>query len=120
MAFLALLFTIIGLLVDDCLKCQSIVFKEQDMDFPFCLIWANEKWTRRWDGWKVMCSLPKTTPRTLTGHLSKTWCLLRDDRYIRINGRPIIIVYRTDILPEPLPRLNDGANMCDHSWATLI
>jgi len=70
-------------------------------DFPFCLMWANENWTRRWDG---------SAQEVL---ISQDWRLadetalidgfarhFRDRRYIRIRGRPLLMIYRADVIPD--------------------
>ena len=72
------------------------------MDFPFLLIWANENWTRRWDGLNNDILIAQHhSPESDKAFIKDLEPYLRDERYIRIGDRPIIIVYRTDILPEP-------------------
>lgn len=72
------------------------------MDFPFLLIWANENWTRRWDGLDNDILIAQDhSPESDKAFIQDLEPYLRDERYIRIGDRPIVIVYRTDILPEP-------------------
>jgi len=72
------------------------------MDFPFLLIWANENWTRRWDGLENDILIAQNhSPESDRAFIKDLEPYLRDERYIRLGDRPIIIVYRTDILPEP-------------------
>jgi lipopolysaccharide biosynthesis protein len=73
-----------------------------DMDFPFCLCWANENWTRRWDGAEDQVLIAQT--HTEVEHLAFIRDIIPhflDNRYIRVNGKPILLVYRVDILPNP-------------------
>jgi hypothetical protein len=71
-------------------------------DFPYCICWANENWTRRWDGADddvLIAQQPSASDdrrfiRDLLPHL-------RDKRYIRVGGHPLIIVYRVGMLPDP-------------------
>lgn len=72
-----------------------------DPDFPYCLCWANENWTRRWDGAdrEVMIAqqhLAGDDDRLLHDLLLH----FRDPRYIRIDGRPLFIVYRVGVMPD--------------------
>ena len=76
--------------------------KNKKMNFPFLLIWANENWTRRWDGLENDVLIAQNhSPESDKAFITDLEPYLRDDRYIRLGDRPIIIVYRTDILPEP-------------------
>jgi hypothetical protein len=87
--------------------------KNKDMDFPFCLIWANENWTRRWDGLESDVLIAQNHSADSDWAFIKDLVpYLRDERYIRINGRPIIIVYRTDILPEPIATAERWREYC--------
>ena len=71
-------------------------------DFPFCLCWANENWTRVWDGGKDQVLLGQNHGRDDDHrHIESLLPAFRDERYIRINGKLLFLVYRTGLLPDP-------------------
>ena len=78
------------------------VLDNKDLDFPFCLCWANENWTRTWDGSEneiiVKQNHSADDDAAFIKHISPA---LKDKRYIRLNGDPLIIVYKPDLLPDP-------------------
>lgn len=71
-------------------------------DFPFCLCWANENWTRVWDGGEkhVLLGQNYSFDDDLA-HIKSLIPAFRDERYIRVNGKPLFLVYRTELLPDP-------------------
>jgi lipopolysaccharide biosynthesis protein len=80
----------------------SEVVASGEPDFPFCLCWANENWTRVWDGGSKEVLLAQN--HSLEDDLAHIRALIpafEDKRYIRIDGRPIFLVYRTELLPSP-------------------
>ncbi len=74
---------------------------DRSLDFPFCLMWANENWTRRWDGsdHDVLIS-QDWRPRDETALIDVFARHFQDPRYIRIQGRPLLMVYRAGIIPD--------------------
>src|SRR6266446_2869134 len=71
-------------------------------DFPFCLCWANENWTRVWDGGGSEVLMEQTySEQDDRAHIQALMPAFADTRYFRIDGRPLFLVYRTELLPEP-------------------
>jgi O-antigen biosynthesis protein len=73
----------------------------RDLDLPFCLCWANENWTRTWDGGaaKILVEQAHSAADDVAFivYLSK---YLNDERYLRVNNRPLVVVYRPSLLPS--------------------
>lgn len=64
-------------------------------DMPFCLCWANESWTRRWDGADKEIIVQQTYPPDCFARLATDLLpYLKDPRYLRVDGRPLVIIYR--------------------------
>lgn len=70
-------------------------------DFPFMICWANENWTRAWDGAENQILISqKYGVEDAKNHIKWLIPYLKDHRYIRINGKPVIAIYRTTKIPD--------------------
>ena len=68
----------------------------------FCLAWANEPWTRGWDGSDEAVLQPQTYggPATWRAHCRALAPALRDARAIRIGAKPLLLIYRAGHIPN--------------------
>ena len=77
-----------------------------DIDMPFALMWANENWTRRWDGMESEILITQDyraeDDRALCADFLRHF---RDPRYIRASGRPLLMIYRPALIPKARERL---------------
>jgi lipopolysaccharide biosynthesis protein len=68
----------------------------------FCLCWANENWTRRWDGRDDHLLIGQVfSVEDDERHIEHLLPAFADDRYIKVEGKPLFLVYRTSLLPNP-------------------
>ncbi|MGP8027133.1 MAG: glycoside hydrolase family 99-like domain-containing protein [Acidocella sp.] len=96
---------------------------DKSFDFSFCAMWANENWTRRWDGLEreVLIAqeyLEEDDP-ALIAHFVR---LFEDPRYIRIDGRPLLMIYRITLIPDATARIAKWRRMFSelHGESPLI
>lgn len=77
------------------------VLKTGSPDFPFCLCWANESWMSRWDGRSGKTLMEQSyNDEDDINHIRWLASAFEDKRYIRIDGKPLFLVYRAEQLPN--------------------
>jgi lipopolysaccharide biosynthesis protein len=70
-------------------------------DFPFLICWANEPWSRNWDGGNREVLMPQSYELGWVERFAADIApLLRDPRYFRFNGRPVLLIYRVMHIPN--------------------
>jgi 2-polyprenyl-3-methyl-5-hydroxy-6-metoxy-1,4-benzoquinol methylase/uncharacterized coiled-coil protein SlyX len=86
---------------------------DPESDMPFCLCWANENWTRRWDGadHEILIA-QKYLPTDDMEFIKSLIPFFEDPRYIRLNGAPFLIVYQPQHLPDPRKTLDTWRDYC--------
>ena len=78
---------------------ESLVHGE--LEFPFCLMWANENWTRRWDGNSKDVLLAQDYDRVPAEEfIDDVAEFLADPRYMTVGGKKILAVYRPAQMPD--------------------
>ncbi len=70
-------------------------------DFPFMMCWANENWTRAWDGsMKDVLLKQNYSEEDDRAHIQFLMTCFKDERYIKVNGKPFFIFYKPDLFPN--------------------
>lgn len=86
----------------------DIVLSNPDLAMPYLICWANEPWTRRWDGGENEVLMEQDhAPVRDAGFVDAIAGHLADDRYVRVDGKPMLLLYRAGLLVDPL-RTTDG------------
>src|SRR6266852_4642819 len=83
-------------------KPLELILRDGGPDMPFCLCWANETWSRRWDGSEEEVLLQQTHDADEdTAILDDLSPFFEDPRYIRVDGKPLLLIYRINLMPYP-------------------
>jgi hypothetical protein len=81
----------------------NLMLQNKDINMPFCLSWANETWSKRWDGRDHHILIKQTHPpdkerwKLHFEYLIKAWS---DERAIRVDDKPVFVIYRPQNIPE--------------------
>lgn len=82
-------------------KPMENMLHNRDIDLPFCICWANENWTRAWSkkSNEVLIAQTYGGQNEWKEHFEYLCQFWRDDRYIKIDGKPLMVIYRPEIIP---------------------
>lgn len=82
-------------------------------DFPFCLCWANESWTRGFFGsTKEIIMKQSDTEESYRNFIQDALPYLKDRRYITIKGKKLLIIYKPQMVPNPQQTLDYWREYC--------
>ena len=78
------------------------VISSGEPNFPFCLAWANQTWTGVWHGASDRILVEQRYPgdKDYREHFFSLLPAFTDDRYIKVEGKPVFVVYRPRELPD--------------------
>ena len=79
----------------------KMLLDNPDIEMPYCFCWANENWTRRWDGDDEDILLGQIySDDDARGFIRYLIPFFQDPRYIRVDGRPALYIYRPASIPD--------------------
>lgn len=91
----------------------KMLLANPDVQMPYCFCWANENWTRRWDGNEKEILLGQTySAQDARDFINYLIPFFKDSRYIRIDDRPVLMVYRPSSIPDCKLYLDMWAEEC--------
>ena len=76
-----------------------------EIDFRYYLCWANERWTTVWEGEtnpRVLIEHNYSDRKDIDNHFYYFLKFFKDERYIKIDGRPILNIYNPIAIPPKL------------------
>ena len=90
----------------------------KEIDMPFCLCWANETWARSWSniknsnvwsyveepsgkcGKEILLEQEYGEENEWLSHIQYLIRCFKDKRYIRIDNKPVLVIYKTELIVE--------------------
>lgn len=71
-------------------------------DFPFCLCWANATWSGIWHGnpERILVEQTYPGPQDYEAHFRELLHAFRDARYLKVDGKPVFIIYKPKDVPN--------------------
>lgn len=83
---------------------MEILLEQKDIDINYCVCWANENWTRAWADKSKEILIEQTygDSSDWVKHFNYLLQFFKDERYILVEGKPLIIIYRPEIIPTRL------------------
>lgn len=82
-------------------KPMENMLKNKEIDIPFCICWANETWTRTWDGREKKILIKQNYQEDKAAwkrHFEYLLPFFQDKRYIRHNGKPMFLIYKPQLI----------------------
>lgn len=77
-------------------KPMEQMLQNKELDLPFCISWANEPWTRSWDGKTsdVLIAQSYGEEDDWENHFNYLLPFFKDERYIKVNNMPMVVIYK--------------------------
>jgi len=91
----------------------DLFLNNPDIDFPFSLCWANESWTRRFDGTCGEILMKQSdSVESYQAFIDSIISYMKDSRYIKVDGKPLLTIYRPSFIPACKEVLQTWRDKC--------
>ncbi len=79
-------------------KPAEQMLQNKKIDIPFCFCWANENWTKKWDGseQEIIVKQDYGHKKEWEEHFQYLLQFMKDERYITVHGKPLLIIYKPE------------------------
>lgn len=93
-------------------KPTELLRDTKDVDINYCICWANEDWTNAWKSSNSKTLIGQTYGgyNQWEDHFNYLISFFKDERYIKVDGKPLFVIYR----PELIPHLNEMLDFWDN------
>lgn len=92
------------------------VLASKEPDFPFCLAWANHDWfDKSGRDWKLLIKQQYPGRHDEATHFRHLEPAFHDERYVKVDGRPVFLIFEPDQLPEPQQFIEHWRHLADQS-----
>ncbi|WP_207385538.1 glycoside hydrolase family 99-like domain-containing protein, partial [Clostridioides difficile] len=86
---------------------------DKSINTNFCICWANENWCRRWDGLENEILIKQEhNVQSDKRFIYDVLPILKDERYITIDNKPILLVYKSDLFPNFISTVESWNKIC--------
>lgn len=76
-------------------------FLESDIDAPFMFLWANENWSKRWDGGdREVIIAQKHSKEDDLLFIRELLPIFNDQRYVKVGGKPVLLIYKAHLFDD--------------------
>ncbi|WP_343338818.1 hypothetical protein TPELB_10170 [Terrisporobacter petrolearius] len=95
-------------------KPMELMLENKDITLPFCISWANEPWARTWDGKdkEVLMLQEYGDKKEWKEHFNYLLKFFKDKRYIKVDNKPVFLIYRTSNIPNCEEMVNYWDELC--------
>lgn len=94
-------------------KPIDIIYENRSIDINYCVFWTNENWTKSWDGQNNNILVGQNhSPEDDIRFIAEVSKYFSDPRYIRYQGKPVLMVYRPKLFPNILETVERWKNWC--------
>lgn len=99
----------------------DLLLDNKELDMPFCLCWANENWTRRFESTSGEVIMKQSsTEESYKKFIKSLGKYLTDQRYIQINNKKVLIIYQPTYIPNCQEVIKYWRGYCEkNNWGEL-
>lgn len=92
------------------------IYQNKDIDTEYCICWANENWTRTWDGLDAEVLIEQTySAKDDIEYIKHVSRYFKDERYVKVDGKPLMVIYRPSLFPDMAKTLKRWRKWCSEN-----
>lgn len=91
---------------------ENYLNNPKTLNFPYCLCWANHSWSKTWENEDEILINQEYLPEDPLKFIKEITPFLKDKRYIKIDGKPLLLIYQPNDMPNPKETFKIWRNYC--------